>query len=97
MRYQCPQSKSTATCKVLISQFRFLQYQKLYFSGTPGTKEMRSACLFSCNICGEFTDTHEDEFKKHLGKQHDTSVKEYSEKNRGPIHKKTVLRFPAPL
>ena len=69
-----------------------LQYQKLYFSETPGTKEMRSGCLFSCNICGEFTDTHEDEFKRHLRRHHDTSLEEYSKKNRTSVHAKSLVR-----
>ena len=70
----------------------FLQYQKLYFSETPGTKEMRSACLFSCNICGVFTNTHEDEFKRHLRRNHDTSLEEYSKKNGTSVHAKSLVR-----
>ena len=69
-----------------------LQYQKLYFCETPGTKEMKSACILSCNICGEFTDTHEDEFKRHLRRDHETSMEEYSKKNGTSVYAKTFVR-----
>ena len=82
---------SNPTIQFLIAM-TFLQYQKLYFSETPGTKEMRSGCLFSCNMCGEFTGTHEDEFKRHLRRHHDTSLEEYSKKNRTSVHAKSLVR-----